>query len=228
MTMEWVATQSAQWIAAARLVRRMGFGASGRVVDAVATQDPSAYVDGRSATDPDADPGAKATPIPTFGSPGRPPGKPDHRCPQGVQQRVGRLRWRTVSTWWINRMATVEEPIHEKLTLLWHNHFATSAQKVPFAVWMGAQNQTLRTLKLGDFRTLAVAMLSDAAMLYWLDGFSNNANRPNENLSREFMELFTLGHGDGYSEMDVREGARALTGWRHRTQRSNGGGIRPA
>ena len=110
-------------------------------------------------------------------------------------------------------MVAVEQPIHEKLTLAWHDHFATSAQKVPFAVWMSAQNQALRTLKLGDFRTLAYAMLSDAAMLYWLDGFSNNADSANENLSREFMELFALGHGNGYSEMDVREGARALTGW---------------
>jgi uncharacterized protein (DUF1800 family) len=78
---------------------------------------------------------------------------------------------------------------------------------------MGMQNQKLRTLKLGDFRTLAVAMLSDAAMLYWLDGASNSAKKANENLSREFMELFTLGHGNGYTEVDVREGARALTGW---------------
>jgi uncharacterized protein (DUF1800 family) len=110
-------------------------------------------------------------------------------------------------------MAAVDEPIHEKLTLVWHNHFATSAMKVPVAEWMGLQNQKLRTLKLGDFRTLASAMLTDAAILYWLDGVGNSAGAPNENLSREFMELFTLGHANGYTETDVREGARALTGW---------------
>ena len=81
------------------------------------------------------------------------------------------------------------------------------------AAHMAAQNQKLRTLSLGDFRTLAYAMLTDAAMLRWLDGQSNTAKAPNENLAREFMELFTLGHGNGYTEDDVRDGARALTGW---------------
>jgi uncharacterized protein (DUF1800 family) len=118
-----------------------------------------------------------------------------------------------LTSWWVRRMATVQEPIHEKLTLVWHNHFATSAKKANAAEWMGLQNQKLRTLKLGDFRDLAYAMLTDAAMLYWLDGVRNSAGAPNENLSREFMELFTLGHADGYTELDVREGARALTGW---------------
>jgi uncharacterized protein (DUF1800 family) len=110
-------------------------------------------------------------------------------------------------------MLAVQQPIHEKLTLLWHNHFATSAQKVRVAAHMAAQNQKLRGMSLGDFRSLAYAMLTDAAMLRWLDGQSNTAKAPNENLAREFMELFTLGHGDGYTEDDVREGARALTGW---------------
>ena len=78
---------------------------------------------------------------------------------------------------------------------------------------MGKQNQKLRALKLGDFHTLAYAMLTDAAMLFWLDSVRNSAGAANENLSREFMELFTLGHGNGHSEDDVRQGARALTGW---------------
>ena len=69
-------------------------------------------------------------------------------------------------------MAAVQQPVHEKLTLLWHNHFATSAQKVRVAAHMAAQNQKLRTLSLGDFRTLAYSMLTDAAMLRWLDGQS--------------------------------------------------------
>jgi uncharacterized protein (DUF1800 family) len=107
----------------------------------------------------------------------------------------------------------VQQPIHEKLTLLWHNHFATSAEKVRVAAHMAAQNQKLRSMSLGDFRTLAYAMLTDAAMLRWLDAQTSTAKAPNENLAREFMELFTLGHGDGYTEDDVREGARALTGW---------------
>jgi uncharacterized protein (DUF1800 family) len=118
-----------------------------------------------------------------------------------------------LSQWWLRRMIAVQQPIHEKLTLLWHNHFATSAEKVRTAAYMAAQNQKLRSLSLGDFRTLAHTMLTDAAMLHWLDAQTNTAKAPNENLAREFMELFTLGHGDGYTEDDVREGARALTGW---------------
>jgi len=118
-----------------------------------------------------------------------------------------------LSDWWLRRMVTVGQPVHEKLTLLWHNHFATSAQKVRSAAQMAAQNQKLRTLALGDFRSLAYTMLTDAAMLRWLDGQSNTAKAPNENLAREFMELFALGHGNGYTEDDVRNGARALTGW---------------
>jgi uncharacterized protein (DUF1800 family) len=118
-----------------------------------------------------------------------------------------------LSQWWLRRMVAAQQPNHEKLTLLWHNHFATSAQKVRFAAYMAAQNQKLRSLSLGDFRTLAYAMLTDAAMLRWLDAQTNTAKAPNENLAREFMELFTLGHGNGYTEDDVRQGARALTGW---------------
>src|SRR6201999_1981467 len=118
-----------------------------------------------------------------------------------------------LSDWWLHRMVSVGQPVHEKLTLLWHNHFATSAQKVRVAAHMAAQNQKLRTLSLGDFRSFAYAMLTDAAMLRWLDGQTNTAKAPNENLAREFMELFALGHGNGYTEGDVRAGARALTGW---------------
>jgi uncharacterized protein (DUF1800 family) len=194
------------------VLRRAGFGATGPQIDAVANQDLSIYLDTVLALDPDRDPGALATPRPMPVSPSAPA---EGASASALDAFTGTLadQMHDLTVWWVRRMASVDEPIHEKLTLLWHNHFATSAQKVPVAEWMGAQNQKLRTLKLGDFRTLAVAMLSDAAMLYWLDGVGNSAEKPNENLSREFMELFTLGHANGYTEADVREGARTLTGW---------------
>ena len=110
-------------------------------------------------------------------------------------------------------MVAVHQPLHEKLTLLWHNHFATSAEKVRSAADLATQNQKLRAQSLGDFRTLAYSMLTDPAMMLWLDAQTSTANSPNENLAREFMELFALGHGNGYTEDDVRQGARALTGW---------------
>ena len=207
-----MAGQSTQWVATARALRRAGFGVTGPEVDAAVTWDWPSYVDAMLAGNPDADPGALATPMPVLAQP-RPPGK---RATPAARKEFGRrLSEQTslLSGWWLRRMVAVQQPVHEKLTLLWHNHFATSAQKVRVAAQMAAQNQQLRTLSLGDFRTLAYSMLTDAAMLRWLDGQTNTAKAPNENLAREFMELFALGHGNGYTEDDVRAGARALTGW---------------
>lgn len=202
--------QSAEWIATARMLRRTGFGATGPQIDAVVSQDRSTYLDHALGTDPDADPGAISTPMPALPLPPYPGGE-SAALKQWNQELDDQMH--ELSSWWLRRMAAVRQPIHEKLTLLWHNHFATSREKVRQPIFMRVQNQTLRTLKLGDFRTLAYAMLTDAAMLLWLDGQRNTAGAPNENLSREFMELFTLGHGNGYTEADVRDGARALTGW---------------
>jgi uncharacterized protein (DUF1800 family) len=193
------------------MLRRSGFGATGPQIDALVGRDWSAHLDVVLGLDPDRDPGAVATPRPTPVTPPL-PGNGARASDLDAFTDTLAAQMHELTSWWVRRMVAVEEPVHEKLTFLWHNHFATSAQKVPVAEWMGQQNQTLRTLKLGDFRTLAVAMLSDAAMLYWLDGVSNTAAQTNENLSREFMELFTLGHANGYSEVDVREGARTLTG----------------
>jgi uncharacterized protein (DUF1800 family) len=207
-----MAGESTQWVATARVVRRAGFGVTGPEVDAALTRDWPAYVDAMLGANPDADPGAVVTPMPTLQSP-RAPGK--GATPATRKEFVRQLAEQEamLSGWWLRRMVAVQQPVHEKLTLLWHNHFATSAQKVRVASHMAAQNQKLRTLSLGDFRTLAYSMLTDAAMLRWLDGQSNTAKAPNENLAREFMELFALGHGNGYTEDDVRAGARALTGW---------------
>ncbi|HEU4546233.1 MAG TPA: DUF1800 family protein, partial [Microlunatus sp.] len=115
--------------------------------------------------------------------------------------------------WWLDRMVRADHPTRERLTWLWHGHFATSAQKVRVAALMLTQNETLRTDALGSFADLARAMVVDPALLVWLDGNDNTAKAPNENLAREFMELFALGHGR-FSEADVKEAARALTGWK--------------
>jgi uncharacterized protein (DUF1800 family) len=204
--------QSSQWVATARALRRAGFGVTGPEVDAAVRQDWSSYVNAMLGANPDADPGAVATPMPTFAATRR-PGKSATPAARKQYDQQQSEQQGALSDWWLQRMVAVQQPVHEKLTLLWHNHFATSAQKVRAAEQMAAQNQKLRTLSLGDFRVLAYAMLTDAAMLHWLDGQSNTAKAPNENLAREFMELFALGHGNGYTEDDVRAGARALTGW---------------
>jgi len=165
------------------------------------------------AADPTKDPGAIATPTPDFAALDRPT-KGTDLATRNAQNKaiVGQLA--ELAGWWVRRMVAVEQPFNEKLTFCWHNHFATSAAKVRYPQRMLAQNEKLRAAGRGDFRPLALTMLTDAAMLDWLDGQQSAVGAPNENLSREFMELFALGHGDGYTEQDVREGARALTGWR--------------
>ena len=205
-----MATQSPQWLATSRLLRRTGFGTTGAAVDAAV--DRPDYLTAALAADPAADAGAQATPMPEFEllvAPGKGAGADARK----THNRAVTAQLDTLSQWWLNRMASVEQPLHEKLTLLWHNHFATSAAKVRHATLMAEQNQKLRAGALGDFRSLAYAMLTDPAMLRWLDGQQNTKKAANENLSREFIELFALGHGNGYTETDVREGARALTGW---------------
>ncbi len=206
-------SQSAEWIATARLLRRTGFGTTGSAVDQAVKAGTSATVAAMLGADPATDPGVRATPAPTFAAIAAPPkGATKEQRQQRNQAQGAQLT--QLTTWWIRRMIAAEQPFVEKLTFGWHNHFATAATKVRTASWLLTQNETLRRLGRGDFRSLALAMLTDAAMLRWLDGERNTAKAPNENLSREFMELFTLGHGDGYTETDVREGARALTGWR--------------
>lgn len=208
-------SQSAGWSSTARLLRRAGFGTTGAAVDAALKVGPTAYVRTMLAADPDADPGAKATPTPSFDQV-PPVGKNASNDQRQQRNKALRAQLTTLTSWWVRRMVTAEQPFGEKLTFCWHNHFATAATKVRNANWMLAQNEKLRRMGRGEFRPLALAMLTDAAMLAWLDGRKNTAKAPNENLSREFMELFALGHGDGYTEDDVRAGATALTGWKIR------------
>ena len=126
-------------------------------------------------------------------------------------------------------MVAVEQPFAERITFVLAQPLRhLERQGAQRRRWMLAQNEKLRTLGRGDFRALALAMLTDAAMLDWLDGQQNTVRAPNENLSREFMELFALGHGDGYTEQDVREGARALTGWRIDRRRQHAAARRTA
>ncbi|HEU0168490.1 MAG TPA: DUF1800 family protein, partial [Chloroflexota bacterium] len=117
-----------------------------------------------------------------------------------------------IQTWWLYRMAHTSHPLQEKMTLFWHGHFATAMYKVNDGQFMQQQNDTLRKLALGNFKDIVTAMAKDPAMLVWLDGDTNRKGAPNENFGRELMELFTLGIGN-YSEDDVREAARALTGY---------------
>ena len=114
--------------------------------------------------------------------------------------------------WWFREMLTTPSPLTEKMTLFWHNHFATSQQKVRFTPLMYRQNVLLRRHAMGNFGALLREMGRDPAMLVYLDGANSRKEQPNENFAREVMELFTLGEGN-YSERDIKEAARAFTGW---------------
>lgn len=115
--------------------------------------------------------------------------------------------------WWIYRMMFTRRPLAEKLTLFWHGHFATSNNgKVNNPYLMYQQNLLFHDKGMGKFEDLLLSVSKDPAMIIWLDNRDNRKNKPNENYAREVMELFTMGIGN-YSEQDVKEAARAFTGW---------------
>lgn len=126
-------------------------------------------------------------------------------------QKIQRQRVVELRRWWLERMVKGPRPLEEKLTLFWHGHFATSVQKVNIAYFLWLQNETFRRHASGNWLELLAAVTRDPAMLIWLDQTQSRKANPNENYARELMELFSLGEGN-YTEKDVREAARALTG----------------
>jgi uncharacterized protein (DUF1800 family) len=132
--------------------------------------------------------------------------------PQDFANKQGTVNLRVMQGLWYYRLLATQRPVEEKLTLFWHNHFATSAQKVENAFVFNNHVSTLRSHALGNFRELVLAISRDPAMIYWLDNQENVKGKPNENFARELMELFTLGIGH-YTEEDVLEASRAFTGW---------------
>jgi uncharacterized protein (DUF1800 family) len=122
--------------------------------------------------------------------------------------------WGHDHCWWLDRMVRTQAPLVERMTLVWHDWFATSKDGATQTLML-RQNALLRRYALGSFEKLAIAITHDPAMLLWLNGVDNRKDDVNENYARELMELFTLGAGRGYGERDVREMARALTGFRN-------------
>ena len=176
------------------LLRRTGFGASPAEVDAYAALGLAGAVDrllNPQNVDDSATDGIVAT-----------------RRVKAQQDR------QALFTLWHARIALTQRPLLEKLTYFWHDHFATGLNKVNNNSFMLVQNETLRAGALGRFRDLLLAVTRDPAMMVWLDNRQNVASAPNENYAREMLELFTLGEGVAYTERDVKEAARALTGWK--------------
>ena len=115
--------------------------------------------------------------------------------------------------WWIKRMIETPRPLEEKMTLFYHGHFATGYRTIEDSFHMYQQNQLFRKFATGNFAQLAHRIIRDPAMLKYLDNDENQKSKPNENMARELMELFTLGEGRGYTENDIKAGALALTGY---------------
>ena len=200
----------------ARLFHRFGFGPKPGEFTAALSQGVSATRT-QLLTVPTVDRGTSSVREPQLTDLGKfPPVGTTARATFAIEMRRQR---RDLALWWLDRMALAENPLTERMTWFWHGHWATSVGKVEYALPMYRQNQTLRSNALGNFTLHARAMIMDGALQYWLDGGDNTVAAPNENLAREFMELFTLGV-DRYFETDVQTVARALTGYT--VVRSNG------
>lgn len=134
------------------------------------------------------------------------------RLAQQERQRRDRAQITEIQRWWLKRMIETPRPLEEKMTLFWHSHFATSYRTIENSYHMYLQNQRFRRHAIGSYAELLGEIIRDPAMLAYLDNNNSRAGRPNENLARELLELFSLGVGN-YTERDIREGARALTGY---------------
>jgi uncharacterized protein (DUF1800 family) len=183
------------------LYRRAGFGATVAELDAGVKDGHAKTLDRVLAGEPETDDFTRTSEF-MASERSMPPGAPQAR----------------LSAWWLDRMLKSRNPLAEKLTLFWHNHFATSNAKVQNARFMLGQYRLLRSYALGSFHDLLIAVGTDAAMLVWLDTITSTKGNPNENYARELMELFTLGIGH-YTEADIREAAKAFTGYELREGR---------
>jgi uncharacterized protein (DUF1800 family) len=178
---------------AAHLYRRAGFAASSRELDEAVQLGPQAVVQKLLNAEKDSS---------AF----------DDEMRKFAELTLAANNPERLTSWWLHRMRHTPAPLLEKATLFWHGHFATSAAKVREARLMFRQNELLRQHALGDFRALVRGIARDPAMLLYLDSATNRKVHPNENFSREVMELFCLGVGK-YSEQDIQQLARCFTGW---------------
>jgi uncharacterized protein (DUF1800 family) len=203
---------------AAHLYNRAGFGGTPAELEKLAALGPEQavahFVDYEPIPDPSENPPwAKPDPerAATFRS-ARMAGEDERRKLLREEQQNQRQRMVDLKGWWLRRMTEGPRPFQEKMTLFWHGHFATSMEKVRDAYLMWKQNDLFRRMATGNWRDLLIAVGQDPAMVVWLDQAQSRREHPNENFAREVMELFALGEGH-YTEKDITEGARALTGW---------------
>jgi uncharacterized protein (DUF1800 family) len=143
------------------------------------------------------------------------PNPPDvwvNEKPIADNNAIDNQRKTALRNWWLMLMLNQKRSISEKMTLFWHNHFVSEISKVNYPQRMYWQNKLERDYAIGNFKDFTKKMTTDPAMLVYLDGVQNQKSAPNENYGRELLELFTIGIGN-YTETDIKQAARALTGW---------------
>lgn len=200
---------NAQRLETSRLMQRFGFGPRPGEYEQ-ALKDGLVATRAKVLTVPAVDAGAATVVLPEITDLGK---RPAANSAEIVPYAIAiRFQIQQLVMWWLDRMALSDHGLTERMTWFWHGHWATSVDKVNFALPMLNQNKTLRTYCLGNFKDMSRAMINDSALQYWLDGQDSTLNAPNENLGRELMELFVLGV-DRYTEDDVKASARALTGY---------------
>ncbi len=227
---------------AAHLIERAGFGATPAEIERLAAMTPEQAVDelvNFADIDNGATPAFEASPIWDAAMDPFPKSRADAVriaretgvsmgvgvLPEGESRRLqpvvnkfffglrsNAIETQRLAVWWAERMLVTRRPLEEKLTLFWHGHFATGNGKVRDTRMMLRQNEMLRANAAESFGDLLTGILTDPAMLVYLDNGENRKGHPNENFGRELLELFTMGVGN-YSETDIREASRAFTGW---------------
>ena len=207
------------YAAAAHLLNRAGFGGPPAEIQKLADlgldQAVSLLVDYENIPDPTTNPDwAKPNPeeIVKYRAAIKNGTPEEKKQAQREQQQLFQRRMLELRGWWLQRMTHGPRPFQEKLVLFWHGHFATSIEKVRNPYFMWRQNELFRRLATENWQHLLTEAGKDPAMLIWLDQGQSRKDHPNENFAREVMELFALGEGH-YTEHDIAEAARALTGW---------------
>jgi uncharacterized protein (DUF1800 family) len=207
---------NAQRLETSRLLQRFGFGPRpGEYAQALKDGVEATRI--KVLTVPANDAGAAKVAVPKITDLGqRPAANSKEVVPFAIEMRY---QIQQMELWWLDRMALSDHGLTERMTWFWHGHWATSVDKLNYAMPMFRQINTLRANCLGNFKTMSRAMINDGALQFWLDGQDSTLVAPNENLGRELMELFVLGV-DRYTEDDVKAVARALTGYQ--VKRSSG------
>lgn len=195
------------------LFNRAGFGATPAQVDAALAQGLDATVEALFVPRGDVKPFDLERATVRDGAPR--PEDMERQDAARQMRRVDTMQLADYTGWWFDTMLAGADPLRDRMTLFWHGYFTSSQRDVRSSYQMAQQNMLLRDNALGSFEDILFGIAKDPAMLEYLDNDENKKDNPNENFAREVMELFTLGEGH-YSEDDIKEAARAFTGWRSR------------